>query len=204
MPSLPAAVLRDPAALAGALDRHGACLLTGFPDASGTLALRAALRRLQTEGTLRAAEVGHGLEHRLRIAVRGDDTGWIGADSGVAAAAYLSALETLRVSMNRRLFLGMQEEEAHFACYPIGASYSRHRDQFHDSDARVLSLVSYLNDDWLPEHGGALRLYLPQGTIDVLPHAGTSVVFLSGIEHEVLPATRERLSIAAWLRKRAA
>jgi SM-20-related protein len=37
----------------------------------------------------------------------------------------------------------------------------------------------------------------------LFPHAGTSVIFLSGIEHEVLPATRERLSIAAWLRKRA-
>lgn len=204
MPSLPAAVLRDPAALAEALGKYGACLLRGFPSASGTLALRDALRQLQTDGTMRSAEVGHGLSQRLRIAIRGDDTQWMDADSGAAATAYLAVLATLRMSMNRCLFLGVGEEEAHFACYPTGASYHRHRDQFQDSDARVLSMVSYLNEDWLPEHGGALRLYLPQGTIDVLPHAGTSVVFLSEIEHEVLPATRERLSIAAWLRKRAA
>ncbi|SDQ47622.1 2OG-Fe(II) oxygenase [Pseudoxanthomonas sp. CF125] len=203
MPSLPAAVLRDPAALAEGLDQHGACLLLGFPNASATLALRSALRLLQADGNLRAAEVGHGRSHQLRIAIRGDDTRWMDADSGAAATAYLSALRSLRVAMNRRLFLGMEEEEAQFACYPAGASYHRHSDQFQDSDTRVLSMVSYLNDDWLPEHGGALRLYLPQGTIDVLPHAGTSVAFLSGIEHEVLPATRERLSVAAWLRKRA-
>ena len=201
MPSLPAAVLRDPAALAGVLDQHGACLLLGFPSASATLALRSALRLLQADGNLRAAEVGHGRSHQRRTAIRGDETRWMDADSGTAATAYLSALRGLRVAMNRRLFLGMEEEEAHFACYPTGSSYHRHRDQFQDSDARVLSMVSYLNEDWLPEQGGALRLYLPQGTVDLFPHAGTSVIFLSGIEHEVLPATRERLSIAAWLRK---
>lgn len=204
MPSLPAAVLRDPAALAEALREHGACLLRGFPSTSGTLALRDALRRFQVTGALRPAEVGHGRSHHLRIAIRGDDTRWMDADSGAAATAYLSALRALRVAMNRRLFLGLEEEEAHFACYPVGASYHRHRDQFQDSDTRMLSMVSYLNEDWLPEQGGALRLYLPQETLDVLPHAGTSVVFLSGIEHEVLPATRERLSVAAWLRRRAA
>ena len=134
----------------------------------------------------------------LRIAIRGDDTQWLDGDSGPAAASFLSSLQALRVSLNRHLFLGLAEEEAHFACYPVGARYQRHRDQFHDSDARVLSLVSYLNDDWRQDEGGALRLYLPQGSIDVLPHAGTSIVFASEIEHEVLPATRERLSIAAW------
>lgn len=204
MPSLPAAVLGDPAALAEALDEHGACLLLGFPSPSGTLGLRVELRRLQSTDALRPAEVGRGRNRHLRIAIRGDDTRWMDADSGAAATAYLSALRSLRVAMNRRLFLGLEEEEAHFACYPAGAFYHRHRDQFQDSDTRVLSMVSYLNEDWLPEHGGALRLYLPQGTIDVLPHAGTSVVFLSGIEHEVLPATRERSSVAAWLRKREA
>jgi len=203
MPSLPAAVLRDPAALAEALGEHGAGLLLGFPSPSGTSGLRVELRRLQSTDALRPAEVGHGRSQHLRIAIRGDDTRWMDADSGADATAYIAALRSLRVAMNRRLFLCLEEEEAHFSCYPTGASYHRHRDQFQDSGARVLSIVSYLNEDWLPEHGGALRLHFPQGAIDVLPHAGTSVVFLSGIEHEVLPATRERLSVAAWLCKRA-
>lgn len=202
MPSLPVAVLHDPAALAAALSGHGACLLSDFPAPAVGVALRDALKQYQVAGTLRAAQVGHGKQRHLRIAIRGDDTRWLDADSGLAAASFLCSLQALRVALNQHLFLGLEEEEAHFACYPVGARYHRHRDQFHDSDARVLSLVSYLNDDWRQDEGGALRLHLPQGSIDVLPHAGTSIVFLSGIEHEVLPATRERLSIAAWYRRR--
>lgn len=202
MPSLPVAVLHDPSALAGALSEHGACLLTGFPEPQVGRALHDALKQRQAAGTLRAAEVGHGKQHHLRIAIRGDDTQWLDGDSGLAAASFLSSLQALRVALNQHLFLGLEEEEAHFACYPVGARYHRHRDQFHDSDARVLSLVSYLNHDWRRDDGGALRLHLPQGSIDVLPHAGTSIIFSSEIEHEVLPATRERLSIAAWFRRR--
>lgn len=202
MPPLPVAAPHDPAALAVALSEHGACLLSDFPGPHACEELHAALKQRQAAGTLQAAEVGHGSQRQLRAAIRGDDTQWLDDDSGPAAASFVSDLRALRVSLNRQLFLGLEEEEAHFACYPVGARYHRHRDQFHDSDARVLSLVSYLNQNWLPEHGGELRLYLPQGTIDLLPQAGTSVVFLSGIEHEVLPATRERLSIAAWLRTR--
>jgi len=34
---------------------------------------------------------------------------------------------------------------------------------------------------------------------DLLPEGGSLVVFLSaGFEHEVLPATRERMSITGW------
>ena len=65
----------------------------------------------------------------------------------------------------------------------------------------MLSLVSYLNTDWTPAEGGALRLHMTDGAIDVLPQEHTTVCFLSEIEHEVLPAVRERLSIAAWFRR---
>ena len=201
MHSLPVAVLHDPAALAEALSAYGVCRLAGFPDAPATRALRMQLQHLQDSSGLQAAEVGRGDDVQLRSDIRGDSTHWLDTGSGTAAAGYLTNLETLRVSLNRQLFLGMDEVEAHFACYPIGASYQRHSDRFRNSDSRVLSLVTYLNDAWLPEHGGALRLYLPQGTVEVLPQSGTSICFLSEIEHEVLPATHERFSIAAWLRR---
>ena len=117
-----------------------------------------------------------------------------------AARAYLGELDALRVRLDRRLFLGVREVEAHFARYPAGAGYARHRDRFRDDDARVLSLVSYLNPDWGDADGGGLRLYLPDGPVDIAPRTG-SVCFLSALEHEVLPATRPRLSIAAWFRR---
>ena len=201
MHSLPVAALHDPATLAAALSAYGVCRLSGFPDPRATLALRTQLQDLQGNAGLQPAEVGRGEGVRLRSDIRGDFTHWLDADSGTAASNYLADLETLRASLNRQLFLGMDEVEAHFACYPIGASYQRHSDRFRDSDSRVLSLVTYLNEAWQPEDGGALRLYLPQGTVDVMPQSGTSICFLSEIEHEVLPATRERLSIAAWLRR---
>ena len=201
MHSLPVAVLHDPATLAEALSACGACALSGFPAPGATLALRKHLQHLQGNSCLQAAEIGRGGDLRLRGDIRGDSTQWLDAGSGAAAVEYLADLETLRVPLNRQLFLGMDEVEAQFACYPIGASYQRHSDRFRDSDSRVLSLVSYLNEDWQIEQGGALRLYLPQGIVDVMPQSGTSICFLSEIEHEVLPATRERLSIAAWLRR---
>jgi len=64
--------------------------------------------------------------------------------------------------------------------------------------------VVYLNPGWLPEHGGALRLH-PQGrhTEDIAPLGSRLVLFLSAdMLHEVLPATRDRLSLAGWFRRR--
>ena len=140
--------------------------------------------------------------HGLRTDIRGDSTLWLDdARAGAVAATYLAALDALRVALNRRLFLGLDEVEAHYAAYPAGARYAKHRDRFRDSDLRVVSFVTYLNPDWRDEDGGALRLSLAAGEIDIVPRSG-SVCFLSELEHEVLPATRERNSIAGWMRRR--
>src|SRR2546422_115217 len=81
-----------------------------------------------------------------------------------------------------------------------GAGYARHIDRFRDDDTRVLSIVLYLNDRWRNEDGGMLRLHLERGrSIDAIPYEGTLVAFLSDrFAHEVLPARRERFSIAGW------
>jgi SM-20-related protein len=49
-----------------------------------------------------------------------------------------------------------------------------------------------------------LRMYLKDGVeYDVVPTGGCLVVFLSGeVPHEVMPATRERLSLTGWFRRR--
>ncbi|KGQ20735.1 2OG-Fe(II) oxygenase [Lysobacter dokdonensis DS-58] len=199
---IPNAAVHDVAALADALRTHGACRLPDFPDADTTRALRDDLDRLLSEGALAPASVGRGASHGPRADIRGDSTLWLdNPRTGPAAAAFLAALDTLRIELNRRLFLGADEVEAHYAAYPPGTRYARHRDRFKDDDARVLSLVTYLNPDWIDTDGGALRLALDEGEIDIVPRTG-SIVFLSECEHEVLPATRERRSIAAWMRRR--
>lgn len=155
--------------------------------------------------TLRLRPASTGRDDGRRLAgLRGDDTLWLDdAGCGPAAAALLQAFDELRVGLNRRLMLGMASVEAHFAHYPVGARYARHVDGFQRDDARVLSLVLYLNRDWPADAGGALRLHLPDGRQDIAPAQGTLAIFLSAsVEHEVMPATQARFSVAAWFRQR--
>lgn len=193
----------DPDAVADALHEQGACRLTGFPDAHRGLELRADLQRLQSSGVMRTAQVGQGRARQHREEIRGDAIIWLDDPRcGEPALAYLTMLDALRIQLNRLLMLGVDEVEAHYACFQPEARYLRHRDRFAGSQSRVLSLVSYLNPDWHQEQGGALRLHLASGPVDILPQLGTGVCFRSEIEHEVLPAQRQRVSIAAWMRTR--
>ncbi len=158
--------------------------------------------RHEADKSLSQALVGHN-ETRTVSSLRGDSTLWLDdPHCGEASKLFLDALDVLRKDLNESLMLGLESVEAHFAVYPAGAAYARHRDRFRNDDARVLSLVCYLNVDWPKDAGGALRLHLPEGHNDIAPVSGTSVIFLSEeIEHEVLPATQTRYSIAAWFRR---
>lgn len=157
----------------------------------------------ESSHTLIQASVGHS-HTRAISALRGDFTLWLDDPRcGAASKAFLDALDSLRIELNQSLLLGLESVEAHFAVYPAGAVYARHRDRFRDDDARVLSLVCYLNADWPDHAGGALRLHLADGHRDIAPKIGTTVIFLSEeIEHEVLAAAQTRYSIAAWFRRR--
>lgn len=169
-------------------------------------AVIAGLRTRLRESALAPACIGHGHARQLRGDVRGDRIAWL-ADSphGYAEVALFAWLGALRTACNRDLVLGLVEFEGHYAAYPPGAGYARHRDRFRDDDARVVSCVLYLNDAWHAGDGGVLRLHLAQDeSLDILPEGGTFVAFLSAeFEHEVLPAARERLSVTGWYRRRA-
>ena len=156
-------------------------------------------------GKMKGAGVGSGHAPLLQPDIRGDHIAWLEGGRSSACDSYLQHMEALRQTLNRELFLGLEEYESHFALYAPGAFYRAHLDRFRDDDKRTVSVVLYLNDDWLPEHGGALRLH-PQGGehVDIAPVAGRMAMFLSGeMLHEVLPTARERLSIAGWFRRRA-
>ena len=169
-----------------------------------TLELAAECQKRAAEGELAPAAVGRGPSQEIREGIRGDHIQWLEPGEVVACDNYLELMDSLRVAMNRGLFLGLEDFESHFAMYPPGAFYLKHVDRFRDDDRRMVSAVIYLNDAWLPEHGGQLRMYLKGGVeYDVVPTGGCLVVFLSGeVPHEVLPATRERLSLTGWFRRR--
>jgi SM-20-related protein len=211
---LPSVAVDDVDALAQSLRECGACRIEGLPARAATIALRDELRSLLSGSVLTPAAIGHHGLHAHHTGIRGDSTLWLDDPRcGAASKQLLATLDELRDALNRRLFQGLSEVEAHYAIYPRGTGYIRHRDRFRDNEvnssaasSRILSLVCYLNDDWCEADGGALRLYLDpgapgDGAVDVWPLAGSSICFLSELEHEVLPATRERLSIAAWFRR---
>ena len=137
----------------------------------------------------------------MNEAIRGDSIHWIDKNSAPPSLKlYLNKLDALRLSLNQSLFLSLKDVEVHLASYPVGSFYKRHLDQFKLDDHRKLSVIAYLNEDWSNSHGGQLRMYLPNGSEDILPLAGRLVCFRSDlIEHEVLPATRTRLSITGWM-----
>ena len=187
-----------------ALRDEGVCISDALLPAGLLQALAADCETLAAAGALRPAAVGRGSGRIANTLLRGDATCWIEPDPAAPVrAGFLAAMDDLRIALNRGLLLGLDHLEAHYALYPPGAGYVRHRDRFRDDDARVLSFTAYLNTEWPDDAGGELRLYLPDGPRDVPPRLGTCTLFLSAeIEHEVLPATRPRMSIAGWFRRR--
>lgn len=161
-------------------------------------------RKRARAGALNPAGVGRGQGLAVREGIRGDSIQWLEQGQSAPSDGYLQAMDELRSALNQAFYLGLEDFECHFACYPPGAFYQKHLDRFRDDDRRTVSAVYYLNEAWQTEQGGALRLYLADDTeLDVLPSAGTLVLFISAeLPHEVLPATRERLSLTGWFRRR--
>lgn len=198
------AIHQPPPHIADDLVARGWSQQADFLPAQLVLALAAECRARAALGALAPAGVGRGAGQAVREQVRGDHIQWLEAGESSACDRYLQIMETLRQELNQTLYLGLEEYETHFALYPRGAFYQKHVDRFRDDDRRTVSAVIYLNQDWLPEHGGALRLH-PDGQRhqDILPLAGSLALFLSAdMPHEVLPATRERLSLTGWFRRR--
>jgi SM-20-related protein len=163
--------------------------------------LAAEARRRDAAGEFRAARIGRGRDRIERSDIRGDRTLWLDEQAPAPAERPLwQALERLRIALNEATLLGLLAFEGHYALYPPGALYRRHRDRFRDDDSRILSCALYLNEAWTAADGGALRIYVSGNDArDIVPVGGTLVCFLADrYEHEVLPAKRERLAISGW------
>jgi SM-20-related protein len=191
------------ARVADALARDGYAVYDDLFTTELLNALHEDCRGAEAAGDLRLARIGRAAGTTRSESLRGDSTLWI--EPGPAhpvRSALLQQLDVLRIDLNRRLMLGLQSLEAHYAVYPAGSCYVRHVDRFRSDDARVLSFTCYLNLQWSAADGGALRLHVQPTPLDVLPLLGCGTLFLSDeIEHEVLPAARARYSIAGWFRR---
>ncbi|KFA88976.1 2OG-Fe(II) oxygenase [Archangium violaceum] len=152
-------------------------------------------------GQLRPAGIRRGADHTLDRDTRGDFITWVKEEErGSAISRLREAYAALGEALSAEAYLGLGRFDLQLAWYPgEGARYARHFDAFPGQSNRRVTALYYLNPDWVPAHGGLLRIYPERGPVDVEPTLDRLVVFLSErIEHEVLPAQAPRLALTAW------
>ena len=184
-------------------------VIDDFFTSETVLKLRQSLLDKYEADRFKKAAIGNRLNETIEKSIRGDQILWI--DETLANASellFFDRINDLVTYLNKTCFMGILQKEFHYALYPKGTFYKRHIDTFQNDDRRKLSVVCYLNDeDWKPENGGELVLYLDDKESDVkktiYPFPGRIVIFESQIiEHEVKPVETERLSITGWLKTR--
>ncbi|WP_423853831.1 2OG-Fe(II) oxygenase [Acinetobacter guillouiae] len=132
--------------------------------------------------------------------IRSDHILWINEELTIAQQ-HIDALKQLSQILNYSFYLGIQDVEAHFACYNAGEFYALHRDNPQGKNGRMISTVYYLHQEWLDNWGGKLHLQDKNNVWHVIePQPNRIAMFQSDLLHEVLEAKHQRLSITAWLR----
>ncbi|MES2674750.1 MAG: 2OG-Fe(II) oxygenase [Pseudomonadota bacterium] len=198
--------------IADALVECGYLVIDDFLPVDLLQGLMTHFLKLDTD-VFKSAGIGRQANFHVQGQIRSDKIHWLESNTKITTE-FLRYMEVLSTGLNRRLFLGLSHYESHFAHYPVGAFYKKHMDAFRDNrelkslpslaSNRLLSTVLYLNENWLAQSGGELVIYDEsddQILEKILPEFGRLVIFLSEkFPHEVLPATRERNSIAGWFR----
>ena len=187
------------------LSKNGYAICDAFVPAKTISSFANMATKRYLSGAMTFAKTG---QQAKNTSIRGDSIFWLDENSHEPSVqAYFTKMHLLKNALNLHLFMNVQALETHLAVYPIGSVYEKHLDQFNQGEGlqtRQLSSVLYLNNHWLVADGGALRLHLNEGEyLDIAPSAGKFVLFLSSqFWHEVLPATRNRISLTGWFRTR--
>lgn len=157
------------------------------------------------QGKFKEASIGKLDQVHKNIEIRGDEILWLESESiDLAERVLLDRNQAFVNYLNRTCYLGINETEIHFAKYSIGKFYRRHRDTFQAKKGRILSVIYYLNINWMPSHGGNLIIYDAKNKIEnaitIAPLAGRMVCFESEkLDHEVTETFANRLSVTGWL-----
>ena len=192
------------ATLADSLVERGYCILDDAIPADLLIQLVEQSRALDSDD-LELAGIGRDDLQQTNPQVRKNQIAWITRGESAVSTAFHDWLESIQIYLNRTLFMGLFDVEAHYARYRVGDFYKRHVDAFVGQSNRKLSVVFYLNDEWTEEDGGELWVYEDEMAKEpfeqVLPKKGRLVAFLSErFPHEVRPSHKTRHSIAAWFR----
>eukprot|EP01129_Flabellula_baltica_P002642 TRINITY_DN1245_c0_g1_i1.p1 TRINITY_DN1245_c0_g1~~TRINITY_DN1245_c0_g1_i1.p1 ORF type:complete len:317 (-),score=70.70 TRINITY_DN1245_c0_g1_i1:32-982(-) len=81
-----------------------------------------------------------------------------------------------------------------------GGCFHMHYDTRTDNSKRHLTVLLYLNEDWVPGNGGELRVCpMPGQTEDIDPLFDRVVMFCShNLLHRTLPAIEQRVVLSLW------
>lgn len=157
------------------------------------------------QGKFKEASIGKSSEIQKNIEIRGDEILWLESDSvDLSERVLLDKNQEFVDYLNQTCYLGIVDTEIHFAKYGVGKFYRRHRDTFQAKKGRILSVIYYLNTNWVSENGGNLIIYTNKNNLEtavkIAPLAGRMVCFESEkLDHEVTEAFSERFSITGWL-----
>ena len=184
------------------LDRQYATV-DDFMAPMALIQLRQHLARYIACDELKPAGIGQQSQFQQNNEIRNDRIRWIDDDTMLGGERdYLSKIQRLMQFLNESCYTGLRSLECHYAVYGPGSFYKRHLDQFQSDSGRKYSIILYLNDHWTAADGGELMLYKNDEALRILPTGNKFVFFESDkIEHEVLPANRDRWSVTGWLKR---
>ena len=176
------------------LDQHGFAIID---DVYPTDYVHALVNECTTHlNEFRAAAIQNGVISNIRS----DHILWINDNLDIAQQ-HIDTLKQLSNTLNRSFYLGINDIEAHFACYNTGEFYALHRDNPQGKNGRMISAVYYLHEQWHEDWGGQLHLQDKNNQWHTIqPQPNRIAMFQSDLLHEVLTAKQQRLSITAWLR----
>ena len=176
------------------LDQHGFAIID---DVYPTDYVHALVHECTTHlNEFRAAAIQNGVISNIRS----DHILWINDHLDIAQQ-HIDTLKQLSNTLNRSFYLGINDIEAHFACYNAGEFYALHRDNPQGKNGRMISTVYYLHEQWQEDWGGQLHLQDKNNQWHTIqPKPNRIAMFQSDLLHEVIEAKQQRLSITAWLR----
>ena len=201
----------DAAAVASLLCSRQFVVLDGFLGAVALSAVRDGIVAMERGGKLREGKIQHGLTQNSDQTARSDRICFLAKDgegSGEALRCYAQQIDRIRARLSSHAplveLVGGELDGCNYmaASYPGGgARYVKHRDALPYKAGRKLTVIYYLNPGWQPAHGGELRIWPPDGSepVVVAPRADRLVLFVSSLEHEVLPAWRPRYALTTWM-----
>jgi len=166
------------------------------------LQLKLNLVALYNQKALKRAGIGNGYVSTKDKKIRRDKIFWLDKkDNNETELLFFELIDSFVLYLNSTCFTGIKSYEFHYALYEKGAFYKKHIDQFKSDNGRAFSMIMYLNEGWVKENGGELKIHQKLEVQIISPENQKCVFFKSNeLEHEVLVTNVSRMSIAGWLK----